>query len=184
MPMTTAGSKRVCEKGDRSPAPVGNAPPSVAPRKQSSPIPPHPTFRTEILTGSNFAAGQNMPKPLEEKLEHGGTAGQPKHKFKYWKSIPHKSVKRARLMMPRTSNAEKRIKYGVLKCSYDKQLRGLLHQYKVRKEEEIVTGHVWSMPKSNTKKQGDLKERLKQSYSYMRKEFRQKFESTVEELFA
>ncbi|CAN1828340.1 RNA-dependent RNA polymerase 6 [Linum perenne] len=69
-----------------------------------------------------------------------------------------------------------------LKCSYDKQLRGLLHQYKVRKEEEIVTGHVWSMPKSSSKKQGDLKERLKQSYSSLRKEFRQKFESTGEEL--
>ncbi|CAL1375059.1 unnamed protein product [Linum trigynum] len=63
-----------------------------------------------------------------------------------------------------------------LKRSYDDQLRGLLQQYKVKREEEIVTGHVWSMPKSNSRKQGDLKERLKQSYSGLRKEFRRMFE--------
>ncbi|KAH0989580.1 hypothetical protein GBA52_001063 [Prunus armeniaca] len=46
------------------------------------------------------------------------------------------------------------------KCSYDGQLKGLMGQYKVKREEEIVTGHVWSIPKSNSKKQGELKERL------------------------
>lgn len=62
------------------------------------------------------------------------------------------------------------------KCSYDAQLNGLLGQYKVNREEEIVTGHIWSMPKYTSRKQGDLKERLKHSYSAMKKEFRQIFE--------
>ena len=31
------------------------------------------------------------------------------------------------------------------KCSYDGQLFGLLGQYKVKREEEVVTGHIWSM---------------------------------------
>lgn len=62
------------------------------------------------------------------------------------------------------------------KCSYDAQLNGLLGQYKVNREEEIVTGHIWSMPKYTSRKQGDLKERLKHSYNAMKKEFRQFFE--------
>lgn len=62
------------------------------------------------------------------------------------------------------------------KCSYDGQLNGLLEQYKVNREEELVTGHIWSMPKYNSRKQGELKERLKHSYSALRKEFRQVFE--------
>ncbi|XP_044464019.1 RNA-dependent RNA polymerase 6-like isoform X2 [Mangifera indica] len=62
------------------------------------------------------------------------------------------------------------------KCSYDSRLLGLLDQYKVNREEELVTGHIWSMPRYNSRKQGDLKERLKHSYSSLRKEFRQIFE--------
>ncbi|WCJ30286.1 RNA-dependent RNA polymerase 6 [Euphorbia peplus] len=62
------------------------------------------------------------------------------------------------------------------KCSYDGQLKGLLRQYGVKREEEIVTGHIWSMPKHNSRKQGELKERLKHSYSALKKEFRQVFE--------
>lgn len=62
------------------------------------------------------------------------------------------------------------------KCSYDGQLKGLMMQYKVKREEEVVTGQIWSMPKYNSRKQGDLKERLKHSYSALRKEFRQVFE--------
>ncbi|EEF46969.1 RNA-dependent RNA polymerase 6 [Ricinus communis] len=62
------------------------------------------------------------------------------------------------------------------KCSYDGQLKGLLAQYKVKREEEVVTGHIWSMPKCNSRKQGELKERLKQSYHSLKKEFRQVFE--------
>ena len=63
-----------------------------------------------------------------------------------------------------------------LKCSYDGQVTGLMGQYKVKREEEVVTGQIWSMPKHNSRKQGDMKERLKQSYSALRKEFRQMFE--------
>ncbi|KAI4380961.1 hypothetical protein MLD38_007086 [Melastoma candidum] len=62
------------------------------------------------------------------------------------------------------------------KCSYDRQLAGLLGQYKVNREEEVVTGHVWSMPKYVSRKQSDLKERLKHSYTSLRKEFRNIFE--------
>ncbi|KAI9119508.1 hypothetical protein K1719_009384 [Acacia pycnantha] len=71
------------------------------------------------------------------------------------------------------------------KCCYDGQLNGLLSQYKVQREEEIVTGQIWSMPKYNSRKQGDLKERLKHAYSGLKKEFRQNFEklnSNMEEL--
>ncbi|RYQ94501.1 hypothetical protein Ahy_B08g089415 isoform B [Arachis hypogaea] len=62
------------------------------------------------------------------------------------------------------------------KCSYDGQLSGLLGQYKVKREEEVVTGQIWSMPKYNSRKQGELKERLKHSYSALKKEFRNMFE--------
>ncbi|KAF3648938.1 RNA-dependent RNA polymerase 6 [Capsicum annuum] len=62
------------------------------------------------------------------------------------------------------------------KCSYDGQLNGLLGQYNVKREEEVVTGHIWSMAKYNAKKQGELKERLKHSYNILRKEFRNVFE--------
>ncbi|CAN4128030.1 unnamed protein product [Withania somnifera] len=62
------------------------------------------------------------------------------------------------------------------KCSYDSQLNGLLGQYKVHGEEEVVTGYIWSMPKYTAKKQGELKERLKHAYNMLRKEFRNVFE--------
>ncbi|XP_059275251.1 RNA-dependent RNA polymerase 6-like [Lycium ferocissimum] len=61
------------------------------------------------------------------------------------------------------------------KCSYDGQLNGLLGQYKVN-EEEVVTGHIWSMPKYSSKKQGELKKRLEHAYNTLRKEFRNVFE--------
>ncbi|KAK6912561.1 RNA-dependent RNA polymerase, eukaryotic-type [Dillenia turbinata] len=63
------------------------------------------------------------------------------------------------------------------KCSYDMQLNGLLGQYKVNREEEVVTGHVWSMPKYKSRKQGELKERLKHAYTALKKEYRQHFEN-------
>lgn len=63
------------------------------------------------------------------------------------------------------------------KCSYDGQLIGLLGQYKVNSEDEVVTGHIWSMPKFSSKKQGELKERLKHAYSALRKDYRKIFES-------
>ncbi|KAK1411747.1 hypothetical protein QVD17_32447 [Tagetes erecta] len=62
------------------------------------------------------------------------------------------------------------------KLSYDRQLKALLGQFKVRREEEIVTGHIWSMPKQSSKKQGEVKERMKHAYSALRKEFRRVFE--------
>ncbi|KAL8208865.1 hypothetical protein R6Q57_008277 [Mikania cordata] len=62
------------------------------------------------------------------------------------------------------------------KLSYDRQLNGLLGQYKVSCEEEIVTGHIWSMPKHGSKKQGELKERIKHAYSALRKDFRKVFD--------
>ncbi|XVE71174.1 hypothetical protein DITRI_Ditri10aG0129600 [Diplodiscus trichospermus] len=65
----------------------------------------------------------------------------------------------------------------VKKCSYDRQLIGLLGQYKVKREEEVITGNIWSMPKYTSRKLGDLKEKLCHSYGAMRKEFRQMFEN-------
>lgn len=62
------------------------------------------------------------------------------------------------------------------KLSYDRQVNGLLGQYKVSREEEIVTGHIWSMPKHKSKKQGEMKERIKHAYSALRKEFRKVFD--------
>ncbi|KAL5783123.1 hypothetical protein ACOSP7_008152 [Xanthoceras sorbifolium] len=62
------------------------------------------------------------------------------------------------------------------KCSYDGQLNGLLGQYKVNREEEVVTGHIWSMPKNNSRKQGELQEKLRHSYGALKKEFRQIFD--------
>ncbi|KAF0920038.1 hypothetical protein E2562_032612 [Oryza meyeriana var. granulata] len=63
------------------------------------------------------------------------------------------------------------------KCSYEAQLSALLNQYRVRTEAELVTGHITSITKYNSKKQGEIKERLKYAYSALRKEFRSTFES-------
>ncbi|KAG9451073.1 hypothetical protein H6P81_011038 [Aristolochia fimbriata] len=63
------------------------------------------------------------------------------------------------------------------KCSYDGALNALLGQYKVSNEEEVVTGHIWSMPKYSSRKQGDLKERLRRAYNVLRREFRNYFET-------
>ncbi|XP_078177742.1 RNA-dependent RNA polymerase 6 [Carex rostrata] len=63
------------------------------------------------------------------------------------------------------------------KCSYDTQLGALLYQYQVGSEGEIVTGHIWSLPRYNSRKQGELKEKLKTAYFALRKEFRGIFES-------
>lgn len=63
------------------------------------------------------------------------------------------------------------------KCAYDGQLSCLLGQYKVNREEEVVTGHIWSMPKYGSKKQGELKERLKHAYNSLKKDFRKIFDS-------
>lgn len=62
------------------------------------------------------------------------------------------------------------------KCFYDDQLLGLLGQYKVNNEAEVVTGQIWSMPKHNSRKRGDLEEKLKHAYKSLRKEYRQVFE--------
>ena len=63
------------------------------------------------------------------------------------------------------------------KCSYEAQLNALLNQYGVRTEAELVMEHIWSLPKYSSRKQGDIKQRLKNSYSALRKELRSTFES-------
>lgn len=63
------------------------------------------------------------------------------------------------------------------KCSYETQLNALLNQYGVHSEAELVTDHICSLPRYNSRKQGDIKERLKNAYSALRKEFRTIFES-------
>ncbi|KAL5729587.1 RNA-directed RNA polymerase [Ranunculus cassubicifolius] len=66
------------------------------------------------------------------------------------------------------------------KCSYDGQLNALMGQYKVNSEDEVVTGHVWSMPKYNSRKQGELTEKLKHAYHSLKKEFKHEFENLGE----
>lgn len=63
------------------------------------------------------------------------------------------------------------------KCSYEAQLNALLNQYRVRTEAELVTGHMWSLTKNNSRKQGEVKERIKNGYAAFRKEYRSFFES-------
>ncbi|KAI3891026.1 hypothetical protein MKW98_007331 [Papaver atlanticum] len=61
------------------------------------------------------------------------------------------------------------------KCLYDGQLNALLEQFNVKSEEEVVTGHVWSMPKYNNRKLSELKEKLKLAYNSVRREFKRVF---------
>ncbi|KAF9613494.1 hypothetical protein IFM89_008341 [Coptis chinensis] len=67
------------------------------------------------------------------------------------------------------------------KCSYDGQLNALMGQYKVNGEDEVVTGHIWSLLKYNSRKQGDLKERLKHAYHSLKNEFKHAFENLGED---
>ncbi|VFQ84759.1 unnamed protein product [Cuscuta campestris] len=62
------------------------------------------------------------------------------------------------------------------KCSYDGQVNALLGQYKVSREDEVVSGHIWSMPKYGSNKLVDMKERLKDAYRTLRKDFRKVFD--------
>nr|AJP06347.1 RDR6 [Pinus tabuliformis] len=62
------------------------------------------------------------------------------------------------------------------KCLYDQQLRALLGQFNVKKEGEVVTGHISSLSKHNSRRQGEIKERLQHAYRALRKEFRLIFE--------
>uniref|UniRef100_N1QZQ3 RNA-dependent RNA polymerase n=1 Tax=Aegilops tauschii TaxID=37682 RepID=N1QZQ3_AEGTA len=69
------------------------------------------------------------------------------------------------------------------KCSYDRQLNSLLNQYGVRTEAELVTGHIWSLPRNNSRKLVDVKDRLKNAYNAFQKEYRSVFESiTLDEV--
>lgn len=64
------------------------------------------------------------------------------------------------------------------KCSYDRQLRALLGQFNVKREGEVVTGRISSLSKLNSRRQGEIKERLQHAYKALRKEFRLVFEGT------
>lgn len=66
------------------------------------------------------------------------------------------------------------------KCSYDQQLRALLGQFNVKKEGEMVTGRISSLSKLNSRKQGEIKERLQHAYRALRKEFRIFFEGITD----
>lgn len=58
------------------------------------------------------------------------------------------------------------------KCSYDQQLRALLGQFNVKREGEVVTGRISTLSKLNSRKQGEIKERLQHAYRALRNEFR------------
>jgi len=66
------------------------------------------------------------------------------------------------------------------KCSYDQQLRALLGQFNVKKEGEVVTGRISSLTKLNSRKQGEIKERLQHAYRALRNEFRFIFQGTTD----
>lgn len=69
-----------------------------------------------------------------------------------------------------------------LKQIYDERLRALMDQFDVKVESEVVTGHFTTFPLNFTsRRRGDLKDRLKWSYSTLRKEFRERFEENVSE---
>jgi RNA-dependent RNA polymerase len=69
------------------------------------------------------------------------------------------------------------------KCSYEAQLNALLKQYAIHTEAELVTGHMWSLPKNNSRKNGEIKERLKKAYNAFKKEYRSIFESITSDGF-
>ncbi|KAI5056194.1 hypothetical protein GOP47_0029715 [Adiantum capillus-veneris] len=63
-----------------------------------------------------------------------------------------------------------------LKQMYDVRLAALMDRYDVRVEGEVVTGHFTTvLSKHNSRKRGDLKERLINEYTCLRNEFRQIF---------
>ncbi|KAK9101997.1 hypothetical protein Sjap_019251 [Stephania japonica] len=68
------------------------------------------------------------------------------------------------------------------KCQHDRQLQALLGQFKVSTEEEVVTGHVWSLSMYNSWKHGQVKEKLKHAYHSLRKEFKHAFENLGEDM--
>ncbi|RLM62177.1 putative RNA-dependent RNA polymerase SHL2 [Panicum miliaceum] len=60
---------------------------------------------------------------------------------------------------------------------YESKLNGLLNQYSVRTEAELVTGEIWSLTERNKRRKNEIKERLKHAYSKLHQEFRNIFES-------
>ncbi|ONK63487.1 uncharacterized protein A4U43_C07F15660 [Asparagus officinalis] len=60
--------------------------------------------------------------------------------------------------------------------SYDRQLNALLGQFRVDKEGEVVTRHICSLGSYNSRKQGEIKERLKNAYYALNKKYRRSFE--------
>ncbi len=63
------------------------------------------------------------------------------------------------------------------KISYDEQLRGVMAHFGARNEADVVTGHLVSLPHHNGRHLGDLKDRMKNAYTSLRKEFRAVFET-------
>jgi len=63
------------------------------------------------------------------------------------------------------------------KCLYESKLNGLLNQYGVGTEAELVTGEIWSLTERNKRRKNEIKERLKHAYSKLHQEFRSIFES-------
>jgi RNA-dependent RNA polymerase len=58
------------------------------------------------------------------------------------------------------------------KCLYESKLNGLLNQYGVSTEAELVTGEIWSLTERNKRRKNEIKERLKHAYSKLHQEFR------------
>lgn len=70
-----------------------------------------------------------------------------------------------------------------VKCCYDKKLRGLMAHFNLQREGDVVTGHLVSLSCRSSRRQGDLKERMKTAYIALRKEFRAVFVTGKLEVF-
>ncbi|CAM6084620.1 unnamed protein product [Calypogeia fissa] len=62
-------------------------------------------------------------------------------------------------------------KAWALKQSYDRQLHAIMTQFSITNEAEVVTGHVILGAKKNSRRQGDVKERVAYAYTALHKEY-------------
>ncbi|KAJ7546051.1 hypothetical protein O6H91_08G022400 [Diphasiastrum complanatum] len=68
-----------------------------------------------------------------------------------------------------------------LKCSYEERLQALMGQFNVQVEGEVVTGSISGIPGHNSRRLGDLRDRIKDGYLGLRDEFRFLFENGLTE---
>ncbi|KAI0524882.1 hypothetical protein KFK09_004272 [Dendrobium nobile] len=121
----------------------------------------HQSYKSEKILGRLYRAIKN---DSNESLMH------PEFTFSY-ENIPYDKdleVPGASEYLPAAWDS---------KCLYDTHINALLEQYRITAEAEIVIGQISSLPKFNSRKQGDIKEKIKNSYEALHREFRKVFET-------